>query len=216
MNKTVKLAFTAVLTAFAVAANFATIPIAPNKFVSFTIVFSFLAGIYLGVLPAVAVGFLGDLIGHFIHPFGAYNFFVGLSCALCGLIPALVYKLKIHRLWKLVISLALFFVLGSALCNTFGLWLQIIVGVDPSPIGLFQFFAMDKGGIKKSFWLYLVGRMPTQAINLVVNGVIVGVLQQTKALDKLFEKIKLSQDKRAAEKQNASANVQSDDVRNGK
>lgn len=201
MNKTVKLSFTAVLTALSVAANFATIPIATNKFVSFTIVFSFLAGIYLGALPAVAVGFLGDLIGHFIHPFGAYNTFVGLSCALCGLIPALVYKIKINKILKLIISLAIFFVIGSVFCNTFGLWLQIIVGVDPSPIGLFQFFAMDKGGIKKSFWVYLAGRLPTQAINLVINGIIVGILQQTKALDRLFARIKLSQDKRADKKQ---------------
>lgn len=189
MNKTYKLALTAMLTALSVAANFFTIPLAPNKYISFTIVFSFLAGMYLGAIPAVAVGFLGDLIGHIIHPFGAYNWFVGLSCALTGLICALVYKLKINKIFKLVIAIILNFAICSAFINTFGLWLQIIVGVDASPIGLWQYFTMDKSGIKKSFWLYLAGRLPTQAINAVVNGVVLGILQQTKILDKLVAKI---------------------------
>lgn len=190
MNKTLKLCLTALLTALSVAANFLTVPIAPNKFVSFMLVFCFIAGMYLGVLPAAAVGFLGDLIAHFIHPFGAYNMFVGLSCALAGIIPALVYKLKINKIWKLIISLTLFFIVCSAFLNTFGLWLQIIVGVDASPIGLWQYFTMDKGGIKKSFWVYLAGRLPVQAINLAVNGVIIGVLQQTRVLERLFAKMK--------------------------
>lgn len=190
MNKTLKLCLTALLTALSVAANFLTIPLAPNKFISLTLVFSFIAGMYLGIIPAVCVGFLGDLIAHFIHPFGAYNAFIGLSCALAGFIPALIYKIKIHKIFKLIISLVIFFVACSAFLNTFGLWLQIIVGVDPSPIGLWQYFTMDKTGIQKSFWVYLAGRLPVQAINLVVNGVIIGILQQTRALERLFAKMK--------------------------
>lgn len=195
MNKTLKLSLTALLTALSVAANFLTIPVAPNKFVSFTVLFSFIAGIYLGVIPAVAVGFLGDLIGHIIHPFGAYNCFVGLSCALAGFIPALIYKTKLHKLLKLIISLVVFFVTCSAFLNTFGLWLQIIVGVDASPIGLWQYFTMDKSGIRKSFWVYLAGRLPVQLLNLAVNGVLIGLIQQSKVLDKLILKVGQSKEK---------------------
>lgn len=186
MNKTLKLALTAMLTALSIAANFLTVPLAPNKFVSFTIVFSFIAAIYLGAVPALAAGYLGDLIAHIIHPMGPYNWFVALSCALAGLVAALIYKLPIKRIWRLIIALAVYFIICSAFLNTFGLWLQYIVGVDASPIGLFQYFKMGNVGVKKSFWAYLAGRLPTQLINLVVNGVIIAIIQQSKVLDKLF------------------------------
>ncbi len=188
MNKTYKLALTAMLTALSIVANFLTIPITPSNAVSFTIFFAFIAGIYLGPLPAVAVGFLGDLIGHFIHPFGAYNWFMGLSYMLMGLIPALIYKTKLNRIVKLILSLTTFLIVCSLGLNTFGLWLQVIVGVDPSPIGLWQFFTMDKGGIRKSFWVYLIGRMPYLFLNLAANGILVGIVQQSKIIDKLLLK----------------------------
>ncbi len=188
MNKTYKLALTAMLTALSIVANALTIPITPSNAISFTIVIAFIAGIYLGALPAVTVGFVGDLIGHILFPMGAYNWFMGISCALTGLIPALIYKLKLSKLWKLCISLAIYLVTCSLLLNTLGFWLQFIVGVDPSPIGLWQFFTMDKGGIKKSFWLYLAGRAPFILLNWVVNGIVVGIIQQTKILDKLLLK----------------------------
>lgn len=202
MNKTLKLTLTAMLTALSIAANFLTIPLAPNKFLSFTIVFTFIAAIYLGPISAVIVGYFGDLIAHLISPMGPYNWFVALSCALCGLVVSLFYKLPIKRIWRLIISLAVYFVICSAFLNTFGLWLQYIVGVDASPIGVWQYIQMGNSGIKKSFWLYLAGRLPTQLINLAANGVIIGIIQQSKALDKLFGKIsqlKSKKTKRACE-----------------
>lgn len=189
MNKTYKLALTAMLTALSIVANMFTIPLTPSNGISFTIVIAFIAGIYLGTIPAVAVGFLGDLVGHFIFPMGVYNWFMGLSCALCGMIPALVYKLPLNKLPKLIISLVIYLLICSLCLTTLGFWLQYVVGVDPSPIGLWQFFTMDKGGIKKSFWVYLAGRAPFMLINWVVNGLIVGVIQQTKILDKLLKRV---------------------------
>lgn len=196
MNKTLKLALTAMFTALSIVANTFTIPITPSNAVSFTILITFLAGIYLGELPAVAVGFLGDLIGAFIHPMGPYNFFMALSYALAGLICALVYRLKLNKILKLVIALVLYLVICSIGLNTFGLWLQIIVGVDPSPIGLLQFFAMDKSGIRKSFWVYLGGRLPFMLINWGINGVLLGIIQQTKIFDRLFLSLGKIQKKR--------------------
>ena len=193
MNKTYKLALTAMLTALSIVANALTIPLTPSNAISFTILIAFISGIYLGALPAVAVGFLGDLIGHIVFPMGgAYNWFMGLSCALMGLIPALIYKTKLNRTWKLLISLTVYLVTCSLFLNTFGFWLQYIVVVDPSPIGLWQFFIMDKSGIKKSFWLYLAGRTPFIIVNWIVNGVLVGVIQQTRILDKLLLKANLN------------------------
>ena len=193
MNKTFKLTCTAMLTALSVVANLFTIPIGQNNAISFTFVLCFVAGVYLGVIPAMAVGYLGDLIAHFIHPMGAYNWFLALSSLLFGVICALCYKLRWKKILKLLLATAVCYVVCTCFLNTFGLWLQYVVGVDTSPIGLVQFFTMDKGGIKKSFWVYLAGRAPYQLINTVVNAVIVGVLQQTHALDKLFDKLRTIQ-----------------------
>lgn len=198
MNKTYKISLTAMLTALSIVANALTIPLTPSNAISFTIVIAFVAGIYLGAVPGIAVGFLGDLIGHIVFPMGgAYNWFMGLSCALMGLIPALVYKLKLNAIWKLGISLVIYLAVCSLCLNTFGFWLQYVVVVDPSPVGLWQFFTMDKSGIKKSFWLYLGGRAPFILVNWIVNGVIVGIIQQTKILDKLLLKSTVNTQKEA-------------------
>ena len=188
-------------TALAIAANSFTIPLTPSNSVSFTIAISFIAGIYLGPISGLTVGYLGDLIGAIIHPMGPYNWFMALSCALTGFICALVYKLKLHKLLKLAIAMVIYLIVCSIALNTFGLWLQIIVGVDPSPIGLLQFFGMDKGGIRKSFWVYLAGRLPFMLINWAVNGAVVAILQQSKALDKMFAQINKRTEKKRLEKE---------------
>lgn len=189
MNKTFKLTCTAMLTALSVAANIFTVPIGQNNVVSFTFVLCFVAGVYLGIVPAIVVGYVGDLLAHFIHPIGAYNWFIALSSLLMGVVCALAYKLKLHKLVKLAIATVICYIVCTCFLNTFGLWLQYIVGVDAGPIGLIQFFKMDKSGISKSFWVYLGVRAPYQFINTAVNAVIVATLQQTKALDKLFQRL---------------------------
>lgn len=208
MNKTLKLTSVAMLTAFAVLANMFTIPLTPNfsRVISFTIVVSFIAGIYLGPVSGLTVGFLGDLIAHFINPMGGmgYNWFIGLSCALTGLIAGLVFKLKLHRLIKLVIALVLSFVICTTLLNNFGLWLQIIVGVKPSPSGLIQFFTMDKTDIRKTFWAFTTARTPVALLNVAINGVILAVITQSKILDKLIAK--LSQKGNPTDKQTETPN----------
>lgn len=208
MNKTLKLTSVAMLTALAVLANMFTIPLTPNfsRVISFTIVVSFIAGIYLGPVSGLTVGFLGDLIAHFINPMGGmgYNWFIGLSCALTGLIAGLVFKLKLHRLIKLVIALMLSFVICTTLLNNFGLWLQIIVGVKPSPSGLIQFFTMDKTDIRKTFWAFTTARTPVALLNVAINGVILAVITQSKILDKLIAK--LSQKGNPTDKQTETPN----------
>lgn len=193
MNKTLKLTSVAMLTALAVLANLFTIPLTPNfsRVISFTIVVTFVAGIYLGPISGLTVGFLGDLLAHFIHPMGGmgYNWFIGLSCALTGLTCGLIFKMKLNSLLKLSIALVLSFVLCTTLINNFGLWLQIIVGVKPSPSGLFQFFTMDKTEIRKTFWAFTAARTPVALLNVAINGVILGIITQSKILDKLIKKL---------------------------
>ncbi len=190
MNKTLKICCIAMLSALSVAANFCTIPLPGNNAVSLTLAVCFFTGIYFGALPAAIVGYTGDLIAHLIHPLGDYNWFMALSIALYGVICALIYKIKLPRIVKLILSAALCYIVCLCGLNTFGLWLQYIVGVRPSPLGLWDLISGNHGAIKKSFLLYLAARAPMSAVNLVVNAAIVAALQESKTVAKLVSRIK--------------------------
>ena len=186
MNRTLKITCTAMLTALAVALNFLTIQLTGSSSISFVMAICFVAGIYLGIVPALVVGYVGDLIAHLIHPYGPYNWFIALSVALWGAICALVYKLPVKkRLVKLVIALGVCFVVCNCALNTFGLWLQYQAHLEPGLVGLIE-FVKNGAEFDKSFWVYLGGRLPFIALNIVANGVVVAVIQQTKVLDKLL------------------------------
>lgn len=186
MNRTLKISCTAVFAALSVAMNFLTLKPTPQIAFSFTVTVCFMAGIYLGILPALAVGFLGDTIAHLIHPLGAYNWFIALSTALYGVICALAYKLPIKsKLIKLIIALFVTLVVCSCGLNTFGLWLQYKVSVEPGIVGLIQFLTTDTA-VDTSFWAYLYIRLPWFTLNMLMNGVVIAIAQQLKVLDKLF------------------------------
>lgn len=203
MNKTLKLTCTAMMCALAVLANLFTVPLTPNfsKVISFTITVTVLAGAYLGPVCGAAVGFLGDLIAHFINPMGgmSYNWFIGLSCLLTGLFAGLIFRTKLHKQLKLVVTLVLCFAVCTTLLNNFGLWLQIIVGVKPSPSGLIALFTTDPSSIRKTFWAYALARTPVALLNTAINGVIVAAILQTSIIDKIFAKFTQSQAKRGTD-----------------
>ncbi|MBQ2894100.1 MAG: hypothetical protein IJE92_01120, partial [Clostridia bacterium] len=64
-------------------------------------------------------------------------------------------------------------------------WLQYQAHLEPGLVGLIEFI---KNGAQfdKSFGVYLLGRLPFIAINIVANTIVVGIIQQTKVLDKLL------------------------------
>ena len=188
MNKTFKLVSIAMLTALSIVANLLTIPLFGSNSMSFTIAVCFFAGIYFGALPAALVGFIGDLVAHFILPMGAYNWFIALSTTLFGVICALIYKLRLPKLAKVGITAIICYVVCLCGLNTFGLWLNYCANVPPTPLGLIKFISMDKSSVTKGFWVYLAGRAPWSAINIVANAVIVSGLQQSGVIDKLMAK----------------------------
>ena len=194
MSKTFRICATAMLCALSVVANMFTIPLTPNfsRVISFTIVVTFVAAAYLGTISAMTVGFLGDLIAHFINPMGGmgYNYFIGLSCLLTGLIAGLCFKLlPDKRLLALVVGVVACFVVCTTFINNFGLWLQVVVGVRPSPSGFVQFLTMDQSQIRKSFWVFAGARTPVALLNYAINGVLLATLLGTKALDKALAKL---------------------------
>ena len=178
------------LTALSIVANLLTIPLFGTNSMSFTVAVCFFTGIYFGALPAAVVGFVGDLIAHFILQLGPYNWFIALSTTLFGVICALIYKLRLPKLANLAIAALVCYVVCLCGLNTFGLWLYYCANVPPTPSGLIKFFAMDKSEITKGFWVYLAGRAPWSAINIVVNVVLVGGLVQSGVIAKLMAKIK--------------------------
>ena len=195
MNKTFKLTSIAMLTALSIVANLFTIPLSGTNSISFTVAICFFTGIYFGILPAAIVGFMGDLIAHFIYPHGDYNVFIAISTTLLGVICALIYKIKLPKLVNLIIATVICYIVCLCGLNTFGLWLQNSV-----KMGFIDFISMDKSLIEKSFWVYLAGRAPWSAINVAVNALIVALLQQSGVIDKLMAKV-LSKQKTATDEQ---------------
>ncbi len=176
MNKTIKLTYIAVLAALCVLANVFSIQMSGSNYLTFTYIPCFLAGMYLGIIPAAAVGLVGDVIGFLINPTGPqFNPLVCLASTLLGVIPALIYKLpKINKVWKLLISLAVCLVVCTAGINTLALWLM---------------YGAKNG---KTFFAYLGTRLPFQMIMLAVNGVILFTLQQSKVIELLMRKTSLT------------------------
>ena len=200
MNKTFKLASIAMLTALSIVSNMFTIPLSGSNFMSFTIAICFFSGIYFGALPAALVGFMGDLIAHLILPQGAYNIFLALSTTLFGVICALVYKIKLPKLVKLIIATVICFVVCLCGLNTFGLWMVYKAKLPPTISGLIALLSMDLSEIDTSFWVYLAGRAPWSAINIVLNVVIVAGLQQSGVIEKLMAKITNKLEKQTTDK----------------
>lgn len=189
MNRTFKLTSIAMLTALSIVTNLFTVPLSGSNSMSFTIAICFFTGIYFGALPAALVGFTGDLVAHLILPQGAYNMFLALSTTLFGVICALVYKIKLPKLVKLIVAAVICYVVCLCGFNTFGLWMYYKAKVPPTISGLITLLSMDKTQIDTSFWVYLGARAPWSAINIAVNVVIVGGLQQSGVVEKLMAKI---------------------------
>ncbi|MEG2676231.1 MAG: ECF transporter S component [Clostridia bacterium] len=142
---TKKLAYIAILTALACIFNYFTFFVNKVFSISFTMIPTFVAGVFL-------VGFLGDFLVGMIFPQGAYLITVGIASGLFGLIPGLVFKyIKLNAYVKIVISFALEFVICTLAINTTTFWVV---------------YSMAKG---KSYWVYLWGRFPFQLANTAIN-----------------------------------------------
>lgn len=69
-----------------------------------------LAGIIFGPVAGGIVGAIGDMVGYYINPAGAYVPLFTISAALTGIIPSLVLKLTKHTnwtLWQLIIAIGI-------------------------------------------------------------------------------------------------------------
>ena len=150
-----RIAYLGIMTALAVITNIFSVTVNSGaNSISFNYVICSLAGVFFGPISGGIVGLLGDLIGCLIAPKGPFNPFVMLSSALIGVLSGLAFMIpKVNAYFKIIIAYLFIFVVCTLGLNTFGLW-----------------FYYAKG--KKSFWVYLIGRAPFQAINIAINVVI--------------------------------------------
>lgn len=97
---------TALLSALYVALYAVKIPLVEQLRITFTFVPVALAGWLFGIVPAVCVGALGDILGCVLFPQGAYFFGFTLTSMLSGLIfGALLYKKEPKNLiWYVILS----------------------------------------------------------------------------------------------------------------
>ncbi len=166
MNKRIKAYFTpkriaylGVMTAIAVITNCFSITVNSGaNSISFNYVICALAGIFFGPVSGGVVGLLGDLIGCLIAPKGPFNPFIMIASALIGVLSGLAFKIpKLNVYLKIILAYIFIFIVCTLGLNTFGLWFYYAQG-------------------KKTFLVYLIGRAPFQAINIVINIVITYVL----------------------------------------
>lgn len=154
LTNTQKIAYVAVLTALCTVTNFLTFYPANYIAVSFTSVICFLAGFMLDAKSGFAVGFIGDLVGAIIFPSGAYNPLIGIASGLIGFIAGIIFDcFKGNNVVKTIIFAVLTLVICTSGLNTFALWLMYGLG-------------------KKSFFAYLIARLPWQALMSLANCVI--------------------------------------------
>ena len=170
MGKKVRLiVFIAALAALSIVTNVFTVVLYGNNSLSFTYLTSFIAGIFLGPIGGVAVGLIGDGLGHLIAPKGAFNPYIFVSAGLIGLIPGLVFKffrfVKSDFI-KLLISYVLCFLICTAFLNTYGLWLLYSNG--------------------RTFWVYFLVRVPLQLIMIIANFAATFFIMHVDAIKKFF------------------------------
>ncbi|MBQ9114038.1 MAG: ECF transporter S component [Clostridia bacterium] len=128
-NKSHKIAYISVLTAFIVVANmFFEFKLADTQF-SLTLFVSALCGVIIGPLFGFAACFLGDLAG-FLYNSGGFTYmpWIGLSMGLTAFFAGLIIGgIKSEKTWFLYVKLALISLLTFGICtvaiNTTAFWL---------------------------------------------------------------------------------------------
>lgn len=174
IKTTKRIAYTAVLTALATVFNIITFFPVRYCSLSFTSIPCFIAGVVLGPISGFAVGFLGDLIGHFILPQGAYMPLIGISSGLFGVIPGLIFLFFNGKDYlKIIVSFFLCLIVCTVFLNTYNLWLVYSKGT-------------------KTFWTYLKLRLPFQILVSAINCFLTCIIYKELAKAKI---IKLSSTK---------------------
>ena len=113
-----KIAYLGLATAFSVIANtFFEIKLGAVQY-SFTIAVCALLGVLMGAGYGFVACFVGDAIGFFLHPFGAYLPWVGLSNGMIAVLAGLLLTGEnFKKVWGRYAIIAIFCLLSFAFCT---------------------------------------------------------------------------------------------------
>jgi ECF transporter S component (folate family) len=149
-------AYAAVLVALGIVTNTFALDTGAHS-ITFTYTICFIAGHFFGPLVGAIVGGVGDIVGCFVKGYSP-NPLILIGSILVGLIPGLVQffsrKIKVKQevfapLWT-VTSFVLTFIIVTVFWNTFALW-----------------FSYARAS--KTYWVYMLARLPLQTIVWAVN-----------------------------------------------
>ncbi len=157
-NKSHKIAYIAVLTTFAIAANFLEIKFMDTQF-SFTIITALLIGIMIGPLYGFAACVLGDFIGYIINPYNVYMYWIGLSTGMFAFLSGLLFNLiPSKKKWFVFVKLGAISLLTFVVCtisiNSTGFYFYNKL-VNPAIIDA----AAERFGGQTAFWAYVLYRL---------------------------------------------------------
>ena len=195
-NKSHKIAYIAVTTAFVVAANMLEIKFLDNQF-SFTILIAMLSGCILGAGAGFAACVLGDFIGFLLHPAYIYMPWVGLSVGTFALITGGILEMpwgkmeKGERWVKLLLACFVSFFICTICINSTGFYFyNKAIGFSTAVV---EYAAERFGGEGVTFFVYCAyrlifkGQIWNSLLNYVLLLLVMPLLGRIKAFRGIFE-----------------------------
>lgn len=154
-TKTRKIAYIALMVALSIVCNmYFEFKLGPVQY-SFTTAISVLIGVLIGPCAGFVACFIGDAVGFFVNPFGAYAPWIGIATGLMAFIGGAVFNLfKSDKPWAIYVKLGVIalstFLICSVGINTVFLWVSYYSDI--------------------TFWAYFVNRYITLG-QLIVSGI---------------------------------------------
>lgn len=160
---------TALLSALYVALYSVKIPLGEQLRITFTFVPVALAGWLFGIVPAVIVGALGDLLGCWLFPQGAYFFGYTLTSMLTGLIFGLLLYKRDSKgiIWYVILSKLLVSIILNTGLNSYWatffvsksvfviMWGKLVKNIIMLPVEVLVLFAviggLNRAGVQKMY-----------------------------------------------------------------
>ena len=160
-----KVALLAVFIALSIVVNCFSIDVTASNKIAFTYVVCFFAGFLLGGVPAFGIALLGDVIGYLVNPVGVYWLF-GLTLGVYAFLMGVVMNFKVRAeenkaipYVRAAVALLLGYLLITVLLNS-------VVNYWYAMLFLWE------GVAKKTFLVYLGGRLAFQSVVYAVNAAI--------------------------------------------
>jgi len=161
-----------ILAALYVALYAVKLPLSPNLRITFTFIPLAVAGWLFGAIPATLVGLVGDLIGCFLFPMGAY--FPGFT--LSAMLTGFIFGLFLYET-DMTASKSIILIILSKLC------VSVIINILLNSVWLSMMYG-------KAFYVYFISHSVKNAIafpfECVILFIISGILAKNN-IEKMYK-----------------------------